>query len=177
MSGWLPGARVCDSPHADERLPHTVIDLIVVHSISLPPGQFGGPYIEQLFSGTLDPEQHPYFEQIHRLRVSAHLLIQRDGSCVQFVDFHRKAWHAGLSCYQGRAGCNEFSIGIELEGSDLLAYSAAQYRALAATCVWLQQRYPIAAIVGHADIAPGRKTDPGPAFDWRRFYSCLEEMA
>lgn len=179
MSGanWWPQANLCLSPHAEERPANSSIDLIVIHSISLPPGQFGGPYIEQLFSGQLDPAIHPYFADIYQLKVSAHLLIRRDGSVIQFVDFARKAWHAGQSCFQGRMSCNDFSIGIELEGCDLLAYSTIQYQRLKSICQWLRQHYPIQAIVGHADIALGRKTDPGPAFDWSEFLSSVEEKA
>jgi len=144
---------------------------VVVHGISLPPGVFGGPYIDALFTNTLDPEAHPFFAEIRDLRVSAHLLIRRDGSWVQYVPFHRRAWHAGVSCFQGRERCNDFSIGIELEGADAVPYEAAQYQALARVIGLLAATYPgigPGRVVGHCHIAPGRKTDPGPAFDWTR---------
>jgi AmpD protein len=171
---WLEQIPICRSPYREPRPQNTDIRLIVIHGISLPPGQFGGPYIEQLFCGQLDPNAHPYFAQVHQLRVSSHLLIRRDGSVIQFVPLQDKAWHAGVSCYHGQAGCNDFSIGIELEGTDLLAYEPNQYQRLAQLCRELQGRYPIDAIVGHSDVAAGRKTDPGPSFDWSKFNSCLE---
>jgi AmpD protein len=165
------------SPHCDRRPDDEPPSLLVIHNISLPPGEFGGPYIDQLFTGTLDPAQHPYFAEIHQLRVSAHCLIRRDGEIVQYVPFDQRAWHAGVSLYQGRERCNDFSIGIELEGTDQLAYTEAQYRTLQAVTALLAEHYPplAAHIAGHCDIAPGRKTDPGPAFDWDRYLASLEQ--
>ncbi len=147
----------------------------MVHAISLPPGQFGGPWIDDLFLGRLDPDAHPYFAGIHHLRVSAHFLIRRDGSLTQYVPTHLRAWHAGQSSWQGRAACNDFSIGIELEGCDEQPFEAVQYEALARLAAILMRAYPIPtrAITGHADIAPGRKTDPGPCFDWPRLHTLL----
>ncbi|MCU0767719.1 MAG: 1,6-anhydro-N-acetylmuramyl-L-alanine amidase AmpD [Gammaproteobacteria bacterium] len=174
--GWLEGSRRCPSPHQDERRDPADISLLVIHGISLPPGELGGPWIDDLFAGRLDPAAHPYFAGIAHLRVSAHLLIRRDGEVVQYVPFHARAWHAGVSCFDGRAGCNDFSIGIELEGTDDLPYADAQYAALAAATRALLATYPRIhpdRIVGHSDVAPGRKTDPGPAFDWARFRSAL----
>lgn len=168
-SGLLATAIFLPSPHCDTRPQGVVPDLIVIHGISLPPGEFGGAWIDDLFLGRLDPAAHPYFAGIAHLRVSAHLLIRRDGSVTQYVPFHLRAWHAGASAFEGRAGCNDFSIGIELEGTDDLPYTEAQYAALARVIAALQQAYPsLRAIAGHADIAPGRKTDPGASFDWRR---------
>jgi len=144
-------------------------DLIVVHGISLPPGEFGGPWIDRLFTNTLPPDAHPYFATIADKRVSAHLCIRRDGAVTQYVRFTERAWHAGPSRYEGREACNDFSIGIELEGTDSVAYEAAQYRSLAEVVAALTAAYPTLSrerLVGHSDIAPGRKTDPGPAFDW-----------
>lgn len=173
---WLPGAAHLPSPNADERPAGCVVDLLVVHSISLPPGRYGGPYIRDLFLNRLDPRAHPYFAGIAQLQVSAHLLVRRDGSVVQFVALDRRAWHAGRSCFEGRERCNDFSIGIELEGSDEMPFTAAQYRALAALTAQVQALFPAISgerIVGHCDIAPGRKTDPGPAFDWTRYRALL----
>ena len=157
------------SPNQDERPAGVVPCLIVVHAISLPPEQFGGPGVVQLFTNTLDPAAHPYYAEIHHLRVSAHYFIRRDGEVISFVDPVRRAWHAGVSVWQGRERCNDFSIGIELEGSDHQPFEAVQYRQLARLVAALRQRYPIEAVVGHSDIAPGRKTDPGPYFDWALF--------
>ncbi|MFM8333349.1 MAG: 1,6-anhydro-N-acetylmuramyl-L-alanine amidase AmpD, partial [Candidatus Methylumidiphilus sp.] len=176
--GWLAGAeKTLDSPNADHRPKENDISLIVIHCISLPPGEFGGEWIDRLFTNTLPPEAHPYFAGIHHLRVSAHLLIRRDGSVTQYVPFHRRAWHAGVSNYQGRAVCNDFSIGIELEGTEAVPYTDAQYQRLAAAVAALLAHYPTLsreAIVGHSDIAPGRKTDPGPSFEWERFFRLLD---
>ena len=147
--------------------PNNEISLIVIHNISLPPGQFNNGNIERFFTNRLDPKAHPYFETIKDLKVSAHLLIKRDGAIVQFVPFDKRAWHAGESRFNGRENCNDFSIGIELEGSDNLAYETVQYQALQTTLKQLKAHYPIEHIVGHSDIAPGRKTDPGQAFNWR----------
>ncbi|MEP7205780.1 MAG: 1,6-anhydro-N-acetylmuramyl-L-alanine amidase AmpD [Casimicrobiaceae bacterium] len=160
--------RHVDSPNRDARPDGAVISLVVVHGISLPPGEFGGPWIETLFTNTLDPTAHPYFATIADLRVSAHVLVRRDGAIEQYVAFAERAWHAGPSCWAGRARCNDFSIGIELEGCDDLPYTARQYAALEAIVRALAERYAIEAVVGHSEIAPGRKTDPGPAFDWTR---------
>lgn len=171
QEGWLKGARRQPSPHFDERPEGENPSLLVVHNISLPPGEFGGPWIDALFLGTLDPHAHPYFADIAHLRVSAHCLIRRDGEIVQYVPFDKRAWHAGVSCYQGREKCNDFSIGIELEGTDTLPYTDAQYQQLARLTQALVVLYPAIAhhMTGHCDIAPERKTDPGPAFDWVRF--------
>jgi AmpD protein len=173
---WLPGTPRLPSPNADERPAGCAVDLLVVHSISLPPGRYGGPYIRELFLNRLDPRAHPYFAAIADLRVSAHLLLRRDGSTIQFVALDRRAWHAGQSSFRGRERCNDFSIGIELEGSDDMPFTAAQYQALTALTAQIQALFPAISadrIVGHADIAPGRKTDPGPLFDWPRFRSLL----
>jgi len=158
------------SPNCDDRPRATTISLIVVHGISLPPGEFGGDGVVRLFTNTLDPTAHPYFAAIAERRVSAHFFIRRDGTLAQFVACAQRAWHAGASSWRGRAQCNDFSIGIELEGTDDVRYTAAQYQALARLIRALRRRYPIEAIVGHSDIAPGRKTDPGSAFDWSRLH-------
>lgn len=168
-TGLLTEARFIASPNCDPRPPPAVPELIVVHNISLPPQQFGGPYIEQLFTNSLNPAQHPYFEEIKNLQVSAHMLIRRDGSLLQFVPFHLRAWHAGKSSWRGRERCNDFSIGIELEGADDVPYESVQYSQLADIIKALRACYPLldaSAITGHSDIAPGRKTDPGAAFSW-----------
>ena len=152
------------------------ISLLVIHNISLPPGEYGGGYIEKLFTNNLDPNDHPYFSEIYDLKVSSHLLIERDGSLVQFVPFNKKAWHAGVSSYKGRENCNEFSIGIELEGTDDNKYTEDQYRALidiTRELMLVFQDIKKENIVGHSDIAPGRKTDPGKAFDWHYYLSNL----
>lgn len=175
-TGLLDAARCLPSPNCDERPVGIAVDLIVIHGISLPPGQFGGPWIDALFTNTLDPAVHPYFQAIAGLRVSAHLLIRRDGDLTQYAPFHRRAWHAGPSEYAGRSRCNDFSIGIELEGADQIPYADDQYQRLAAVIPALRQVYPAITperLVGHADIAPGRKTDPGPAFDWARLRRLL----
>lgn len=152
-----------------------VPELVVVHGITLPPGEFGGPWVDDLFLGRLDPAAHPYFAAIAHLRVSAHLLIRRDGTVTQYVPFHLRAWHAGASMFGGRERCNDFSIGIELEGTDDEPYADVQYERLAGAIHALKGAYPtLAAIAGHEDIAPGRKTDPGPAFDWGRLARELE---
>ena len=170
-TGMLEGVRQVLCPHCDDRPAGIDADLIVMHGISLPPGEFGGPWIERLFTGSLPRDGHPYFAQIHGRRVSSHLLIRRDGEIVQFVPFHLRAWHAGVSQYEGRDACNDFSIGIELEGTDDVPYEAAQYAAAADAIRALLIAYPklsVDRLVGHSDVAPGRKTDPGPAFDWPR---------
>ncbi|WP_413741546.1 1,6-anhydro-N-acetylmuramyl-L-alanine amidase AmpD [Sodalis sp. RH15] len=170
-NGWLTGTKRVPSPHSDERPNGEIPSLLVVHGISLPPGSFGGPYIDRLFTGTLTPDEHPFFSQIQGLRVSAHCLIRRDGEIVQYVPFHRRAWHAGVSCFAGRERCNDFSIGIELEGTDNQPYTDEQYLRLAELTRLLMRHYPItpARITGHSDIAPVRKTDPGPAFLWHHY--------
>jgi N-acetyl-anhydromuramoyl-L-alanine amidase len=175
QTGLLDGARQVPSPHCDER-PGGPPDLIVVHGISLPPGEYDGPWIDRLFTNSLPADAHPYFATIATLKVSSHLLIRRDGSVVQYVPFHQRAWHAGASSYCGRERCNDFSIGIELEGTDDTAYEPAQYRALRDAILVLCEAYPSLSrehVTGHSDIAPGRKTDPGPAFDWPRLRALL----
>lgn len=175
--GWLNAATRCPSPNFDARPAGIAVDLLVVHGISLPPGEFGGDAIEALFCNRLDADAHPYFAAIAGLPVSAHLLIRRDGRMQQFVRFEDRAWHAGESRFRGRPRCNDFAVGIELEGTDDCPYEAVQYQRLAATARLLIARFPgIVAdrIVGHSDIAPQRKTDPGPAFDWPRFRSMLD---
>ena len=175
---WLSGAVRVLSPNSDERPADQAVDLLVIHSISLPPGEYGGPYIDQLFTNTLDPNRHSYFPQLMGLRVSSHLLIRRDGRCVQYVPFTRRAWHAGVSSFEGRSACNDFSIGVELEGTDQDPYTDAQYATLVASTRCLMDAFPHITpqrIVGHSDIAPGRKTDPGPAFDWDRYRLLLAQ--
>ncbi len=179
-TGRLNGARWCESPNQDERPPAAAIDLLVIHNISLPPGEFGGESIERLFCNRLDPAGHPCFAEIAALRVSAHLLVRRDAGLVQFVPFHRRAWHAGVSRYEGRENCNDFSIGIELEGTDDTPYADCQYARLASVVQVLLGTYPRLSerrLVGHCDIAPERKTDPGPAFDWTRLRRALASPA
>ena len=175
-SGLIDLVRQCPSPNCDERPADAAPELLVLHGISLPPGEFGGPEIEQLFTNRLDWDAHPYFQQIRGLEVSAHMLIRRDGEVVQFVPLTKRAWHAGESMFRGRSCCNDFSIGIELEGEDETPYTDAQYTTLAAVVRAVAAAYPGITgreIAAHADIAPGRKTDPGPAFDWLRLYDCL----
>lgn len=171
--GWLEGARRVPSPNFDARPAGEVPSLLVVHAISLPPDQFGGPGVEQLFTNTLRAEEHPYYAQIQHLRVSAHFFIRRDGALLQFVSVHERAWHAGVSCWKGRERCNDFSLGVELEGCDSMPFEAAQYECLAALVRCLQTALPLADMAGHSDVAPGRKTDPGPHFDWALFRSLL----
>lgn len=168
---WLLGARWLPSPNCNHRPDPADISLIVIHGISLPPGCFGGKAIDQLFLNQLPSEEHQYFREVAHLQVSSHLLIKRDGSVTQYVAFNQRAWHAGQSEYAGRQQCNDFSIGIELEGTDELPYTEPQYAALLPVIKFLQQAYPLTQqhpVVGHCDIAPGRKTDPGDAFDWQR---------
>jgi N-acetyl-anhydromuramoyl-L-alanine amidase len=168
-SGLMRGVRQVASPNFDSRPEGSEAELIVVHGISLPPGEFGGPWIERLFTNTLPPDAHPYFAAVAVQRVSAHLCIARDGTITQYVKFTDRAWHAGQSNYNGREACNDFSIGVELEGTDTVGYDPLQYQALADIVAALCAAYPTLSpqrIVGHSDIAPGRKTDPGPAFDW-----------
>jgi AmpD protein len=171
--GYATLARQIRSPNHDARPAGTAVSLVVVHGISLPPGEFGGDGITRLFTNRLDPRAHPYYVDIAQIRVSAHFLVRRDGALVQFVGCFERAWHAGASAWKGRESCNDFSIGIELEGSDDVAYAAAQYTMLARLIRALRRAYPIGDIAGHSDIAPGRKTDPGPAFDWARLHRLL----
>lgn len=172
-NGWLSGVHRIASPNCDTRPSGTTINLLVIHNISLPPGEFGGEAVAQLFTNTLDTETHPYYTQLRGLRVSAHFLVRRNGEIIQFVPCNKRAWHAGTSLWQGRPCCNDFSIGVELEGSDQVPFSDRQYVVLARLTRLLQRAYPLRAIVGHADIAPERKTDPGPCFDWTRYFAAL----
>jgi AmpD protein len=175
-TGLLCATRQVLTRHFDSRPAGMVAELIVVHGISLPPGEFGGAWIEQLFAGNLDAGAHPYFAGIATTRVSAHVLIRRDGRCIQFVPFGARAWHAGASSWNGRNACNDFSVGIELEGTDDIAYAEPQYPALAGVISALCAAYPTLSrerVVGHSDIAPGRKTDPGDSFDWQRLRALL----
>lgn len=166
--GVAPEAHQIASPNCDERPGGCVIDLIVIHNISLPPGEFGGDGVIELFTNRLNPEAHPYYREIHHLKVSAHFFIRRNGELIQFVPCDKRAWHAGVSQWQGRERCNDFSIGIELEGDDETIFEEAQYATLNALLAALREVYPVAAVTGHSDVAPGRKTDPGPCFDWDR---------
>ncbi|SMG02360.1 1,6-anhydro-N-acetylmuramyl-L-alanine amidase AmpD [Burkholderia singularis] len=168
--GWVAGARREPSPNVDERPAGVMPTLVVIHNISLPPGEFGGDAIVELFQNRLDCDAHPFYDaHLRGVRVSAHFLIRRDGVLIQFASCDARAWHAGASSFLGRERCNDFSIGIELEGTDDVAFDERQYATLAALSLALVARYPIDAFAGHADIAPTRKTDPGPHFDWRRF--------
>ncbi len=175
--GWLNGVRRVVSPHFDQRPEPSDISLLVIHYISLPPGQFGGGYVDDFFQGKLDPKVHPYFNEIYQIRVSAHCLIERDGRVTQYVSFNARAWHAGLSSFEGREKCNDFSIGIELEGSDQQPFTEAQYRELAVLTKRIMAAYPQITkqrIVGHCDIAPERKIDPGRYFDWNYYLNLLD---
>ena len=168
-TGLIENARQCPSPNFDERCSDDDMSLIVIHNISLPPNQYGGPGIDQLFTNTLDKDEHPYYQDIHHLQVSSHIVIRRDGEIVQYVPFHKRAWHAGVSQFLGREVCNDFSIGIEMEGSDYEPFTQQQYDVLGAVIVSLLNTYPnlkADAITGHEHIAQGRKTDPGPFFEW-----------
>lgn len=174
--GWLTGVRRYPSPNCDERPQVDDINLLVIHAISLPPDCFGGPHVRELFCNELNPQAHPFFDEIKDLRVSAHLFVRRDGRIQQFVPLTARAWHAGQSQFDGRERCNDFSIGIELEGSDQHRFTRPQYRALIRLTRLIQARWPAitdARIAGHCDIAPGRKTDPGPCFDWARYRAGL----
>ena len=172
--GWYAPAQRLDSPNFGRRPAGACIDLLVIHSISLPPGQYGGQEVQALFTNQLDWDAHPYFSQIRGLKVSSHFYIRRDGSLWQFVSADDRAWHAGQSEYRGRAQCNDDSIGIELEGLEGDVFEEAQYTQLGRLCQDLRQRYPIAHVAGHEHIAPGRKQDPGPGFDWKRLAQCLD---
>lgn len=177
-TGLFEGVDFVPSPNCDERPQGCGPELVVVHGISLPPGQFGGPWIERLFTNDLPAAEHPYFGSIAGLRVSAHLLVRRDGSVVQFVPLVLRAWHAGESCWRGRERCNDYSVGIELEGTDDAPYEEAQYSTLAALVAALVDAYPGLhpdSVAGHSDVAPGRKTDPGPAFDWPRLRAMIRQ--
>lgn len=174
---WLEGVRKVISPNCDQRPDDLEIDLLVIHSISLPPDKFGGEYIDQLFTNSLDPEHHPYFKEIASLRVSAHIMINREGLMTQYVPFIQRAWHAGESEYQGRASCNDYSIGIELEGCDSKHFTPAQYETLAKITNSITKFWPTITkdrIIGHCHIAADRKTDPGPMFNWDEYYSSLK---
>ncbi|MGV8834620.1 1,6-anhydro-N-acetylmuramyl-L-alanine amidase AmpD [Cellvibrio sp.] len=176
IDGWLQCATQCPSPNFNFRPENTDISLLVIHNISLPPGEFGGGYVQKFFQNALDASLHPYFSTIAELKVSAHLFIERDGKIIQFVPFDARAWHAGSSSFANVADCNNYSIGIELEGADDIPYSDAQYRSLEKVSRQLLLTYPKLTperITGHSDIAPGRKTDPGPAFDWQRYRNSL----
>lgn len=166
--GYVSSASQIASPNYDQRPENTSIDLIVVHNISLPPNIYAGSGVVQLFTNTLDPNEHPYYAEIYTRKVSSHFFIRRDGELMQFVSTLQRAWHAGVSQWQARERCNDFSVGIELEGSDFEAFEAAQYKTLKNLIACLKKNYPIQDIVGHCDIAPGRKTDPGPYFDWQQ---------
>jgi len=177
-NGLLEPCKQCSSPNKDARPENTAIDLVVVHSISLPPGVYGGEAIEQFFQNQLDKNEHPYFEEIHALKVSSHALIKRTGEIIQFVPFHERAWHAGQSNYQGRDRCNDFSIGIELEGTDKDNFEDSQYQQLALLVSALQQTYPAVSnnITGHSDISPGRKKDPGTGFNWGKLQQYIKRL-
>lgn len=179
QSGWLSGVRRVPSPHCNSRPDDVEVDLLVVHSISLPPGQYGGSYIDEFFLGHLDIDAHPYFSEIATLQVSAHLLIDRQGRVTQYVPFDGRAWHAGQSSFCGRENCNDFSIGIELEGLDSDIFTPAQYESLAEVSVAIMDAYPAidpSRITGHSDIAPGRKLDPGEKFDWKLYFEMLDQI-
>jgi AmpD protein len=174
---WLTGVIRNPSPNFDERPDPSDISLLVIHCISLPPGEFANPYIDRFFCNQLDPDVHPYFKEIFQMTVSAHVVIKRCGEVVQYVPFDRRAWHAGKSIYAGRERCNDFSIGIELEGTEQIGYTDEQYRRLAEVIQALLNNYPTLSsqrITGHSDIAPGRKTDPGNSFNWKKLYGLLE---
>ena len=170
-AGFVAGVRTIHSPNQDDRPEGATIDLLVVHNISLPPGEFGGAGVESLFTNALNPADHPYYQTIQNFKVSSHFFIRRDGEMIQFVSCLKRAWHAGMSSWRGRERCNDFSIGIELEGTDDLPFTEVQYAALEKLIPSVVTVYPIQAIVGHCDISPGRKTDPGRCFDWRRCQS------
>ena len=173
-AGWWSGARPSRSPNFGLHPPGTAVSLLVVHSISLPPGRYGGPEIEDFFRNRLDWSAHPYFESVRGLQVSAHFVVRRSGELIQFVSCDRRAWHAGTSSWRGRENCNDYSIGVELEGLEGQTFEAAQYDALVTLARGIARRYPIAAVAGHEHIAPGRKHDPGAGFDWHRFRAALD---
>jgi AmpD protein len=173
--GRLRRARQIPSPNHDERPAGVPVSLLVIHNISLPPDEFGGPAVVDLFLNRLDCAAHPYYDRLRGLEVSSHFLLRRDGELIQFVSCDRRAWHAGASRWKGRERCNDFSIGVELEGSDHVAFTAAQYDGLAKLTREIQERYPIEDIAGHSDVSPGRKTDPGPFFDWPRYRALIAD--
>lgn len=173
-NGLLNTAQFIASPNCDERPAGAEISLLVIHNISLPPNEFGSNGVIELFTNQINPKAHPYYQSLQELKVSAHFFIRRNGSVIQFVPCTKRAWHAGISCWQGREKCNDFSIGIELEGSDMTPFTEAQYTALITLTKCLCDRYQIRGIAGHSDIAPGRKTDPGPYFDWKKYASGLD---
>ena len=175
--GWMKGVRKLASPNFDNRPRGIAPDLLVIHNISLPPGIFGGDAVIRLFCNTLDFDAHPYYAQLRGLRVSAHFLIRRDGEIIQLVSCDRRAWHAGASSWQGRSRCNDFSIGVELEGCDAVPFDERQYAALARLTRVLQRAYPLRQFAGHSDIAPQRKTDPGPCFDWPRYFALIRDKS
>lgn len=177
FDGWLPSAQRYDSPFFDARPDPADITLLVVHNISLPLGCFGGPHVSDMFSGRIDYNVDPSFADLRGLKVSSHFFIRRDGRLIQYVSANDRAWHAGRSCFQGREKCNDFSIGVELEGSDFVPFEVAQYEALAALTSALRGHYPLTDVQGHEHIAPGRKTDPGPCFDWNFYHALLNKMA
>jgi AmpD protein len=173
--GWLENARRVESPNQDDRPADTEISLLIVHSISLPPGEYGGDAIERFFTNRLDPRAHPYFQEIAGMRVSAHFLVRRDGELVQFVPVLKRAWHAGASSWRGRTACNDFSVGVELEGTDDGLFEEAQYQALDALARHLREALPLRDIAAHSDVAPGRKTDPGAGFAWAQLLARLSQ--
>ncbi|MDF7669641.1 1,6-anhydro-N-acetylmuramyl-L-alanine amidase AmpD [Orbaceae bacterium ESL0721] len=178
VDGWLQGEMKVTqiiSPFYNERPADCPITLLVIHNISLPPNKYGGPHVAELFTGKLDPDGDPYFQNIYQMQVSSHLFIRRDGEIIQFVPFNKRAWHAGKSLFNGRENCNDFSIGIEMEGSDNDAFTEIQYAQLAKITDILKSSYPIQNIVGHSDIAPDRKTDPGPYFEWQNYLNRLDK--
>ncbi|MDH3327583.1 MAG: 1,6-anhydro-N-acetylmuramyl-L-alanine amidase AmpD [Gammaproteobacteria bacterium] len=178
IKGLLKNAEYIASPNCDDRSPESQANLLIIHNISLPPNEFGGPFITQLFTNTLNESEHPFFEEIAHLRVSSHLLIRRDGNIIQYVPFHKRAWHAGVSCFDNQTGCNDFSIGIELEGTDDIPYETIQYEQLATVTDTLLSTYQDMSaerITGHCDVAPERKTDPGPVFDWKKYRQLMIE--
>ena len=175
--GWWQQARRCESPNFGPRPDGAAIDLVIVHSISLPPGEYGGDAIERLFTNRLDWNAHPYYQQIRGLEVSSHFLVRRDGELLQFVSCDARAWHAGASVWRGRADCNDFSVGIELEGLEGEHFEAPQYDSLAMLVEELARQYPVAAVVGHEHVAPGRKFDPGIGFDWSRLIAMTTRAA
>jgi AmpD protein len=175
-TGLIDNIKYTASPNSDVRPEDVAVDLVVIHSISLPPGEYGGPWIEQFFCNKLKAEAHPYFHEIHELKVSSHILVCRNGALQQFVPFNKRAWHAGQSCYEGRHACNDFSIGIELEGTDDSNFENIQYQQLAELVTSLEEAYPMITrerLTGHSDVAPGRKTDPGTGFDWNKLTALL----
>lgn len=176
VDDWIKNVKQVKSPYYNDRPTSEPISLLVIHNISLPPNQYGGPYVEQLFTGKLDPNEHAYFADIYQLQVSSHLFIRRNGEIIQFVPFNKRAWHAGKSKFEGKENCNDFSIGIELEGCDTDDFTEVQYQQLANLTILLQQTYPIKNITGHSDIAPDRKTDPGPCFDWNYYQALLTQQ-